>query len=99
MKKRTIRVGKLVRYTGKFLNGIAWHFDVPINGIVLAIDDPRSDGSANALVVFCDRAGEKEPAIRVLISNLELFPATRDAIYPELVAKFSDQIVLSTLER
>ena len=87
MARKTIKPGKLVRYTTRFLRSIAWYLGVPTNGIVLSVDDPRGDGSATAMVVWCT---DQKP-MRILLSNLELDPRHRDAIYPELLAEFGDR--------
>ena len=86
MARKTIKPGKLVRYTTRFLRSIAWHLGVPTNGIVLSVDDLRGGGSATAVVVWCT----DQAPLRILLSNLELDPRHRDAIYPELLAEFGD---------
>lgn len=83
-----VKVGKLARYTSKFLQYTGQFLDVPINGIVLSIDDPRGDGSAIARIVWCS---DTDRAVSVLVSNLELDPACRADSYPDLVREFTDR--------
>jgi hypothetical protein len=91
MKK--IKVGKLVRYTSEFLRFTGQYFDVPINGIVLAIDDlefsARGETRSIATVVWCDDTDIDGRSIKVLVSNLELDPVNRGNCYPDLVREFS----------